>query len=213
LASAPSPAADLPPKQADPPPPEVSKKAILDDIQREAAEKENQRHSLEELKPRARALLLAESVARIQAGRTPFHDELRQLLKTHGPSAGSEIEKLCIRAGRDMPPEIKSAYYRGIRRIPPRMTRQAEIEFMRGCGLPEPVIFDYVARKVHMEELNRRGGPRDENEVRVKAARILLSSPVNTPQPNTTPDAASPADSPPVARAASLAPADPEHQP
>jgi hypothetical protein len=211
LASAPSPDADVQEKMADPPSPD-SKEAILDDIQREAAEKENQRQSLEDLKPRARALLFAEFVAKIQAGRTPFRNELQQTLKTYGPNAGGEIDKLCNEFGREMPPEIKSAYYRAIRRTPQRMTRQAEIEFMRGCGLPEPVILDYLANKVH-KTLNTRGGPRDENEVRVKAAQILLSVPVNTPHPSTTPDAPAPADSRPVARAASPPPADSEHQP
>jgi hypothetical protein len=165
-----------------PPDPEPSKEAILQDIQREAADREQQRQNMEELKPKARRLLFEETVARINATRKPFRDELREALKSFGPNAGSEIEVISSRYGREMPPEIKTAYNRTLNIAVRRLTRQEEVNFMRACGLPETVILDYLAHKLH-RTLNTRGGPRDENEVRVRAAQLLLSLPVVTPHP------------------------------
>ena len=70
----------------------------------------------------ARALLLAENVARIQSSRLPFRGQLRELLKAPGPNISAEIEDLCNRFGREMPPEIQATYYRALRSIPRRMT-------------------------------------------------------------------------------------------
>ncbi|MFO0910904.1 MAG: hypothetical protein U0794_21615 [Isosphaeraceae bacterium] len=164
---------------------EADKNAILDDIQREAAAIQNQRKDLEELKPRAQAMLAAEAITRIQADRTSFRDELRETLKVVGPDLGQRIDLVISRHGREAPPQVMAAYYRALRMAPKRMTRQGEIDLMRLAGLPEPMIFDFLANKLH-RTLNTRGGPRDENEVRVRAARLLLSYPL-APNPGNGP--------------------------
>jgi hypothetical protein len=157
---------------------DVSREDILRDIRREADEEDARRDELERLKPRAQALLMAEAVARTNDSRIPFRNELRQLLLDLGDNAGGEIDRLCDTYGRDLPPEVRAAYYRTLRRAPSRMSRQASIDLMRSAGLPEPVILDYLAHGLH-KTINTRGGPRDADQVRVLAARALLSVPVS----------------------------------
>ena len=64
---------------------------------------------------------------------------------------------------------------------------------MRKIGLPEPVLLDFLAHKVDQTR-NTRGGPRDDDEVRVRAARLLLTYPLPVPPPaKAAPKAAAPA--------------------
>jgi hypothetical protein len=176
-ASDPRPAAGTENVAAEKEEPEPTKDDILRDIRNEAAEKRAELQDMEELKPRARALLLGETMAKIQAGREPFHSELRAVLKTMGSLAGPEIERLSEQHGRETPPEVEVAYYRALRSAPNRMSRKDEVELMRSLGLPEPVILDKLCHLLH-KTINTRGGPRDPNEVRVRAARLLLSFPI-----------------------------------
>jgi hypothetical protein len=177
---------------ANPGPEDVSRDEILRDIQREADEANARREQMEQLKPRAQALLAAEAVARIQEDRVPFRNELRQLIAERGNDAGPEIDRLCDTYGRDTPPETRAAYHRALRSTPARLTRQGMVELMRSAGLPEPVILDYLAHGLH-KTLNSRGGPRDEDEVRVRAGRLLLQFPVSTAKrPPQKPAVASP---------------------
>ena len=77
---------------------DTNKEEILDDIRREADLKQAEQKEMAEMKPKARALLLAENVARIQSIRLPFRGELRVLLKAPGPNISAEIEDLCNRS-------------------------------------------------------------------------------------------------------------------
>lgn len=158
---------------------DVSRDDILRDIQREADEKTANFENLERLKPRAQALLAVETVERINGQRIPFRNDLRQLLKERGVRAGKEIDSLCDQYGRDTPQEIKSSFYRALMRIPTRMSRPEKVEMMRMYGIPEPTILDTIARDLH-KTMNTRGGPRDEEEVRVRAAWFLLNIPVGS---------------------------------
>lgn len=160
-----------------PPVAEPSKEEILRDIQREADEKAAQRHNLADLKPRARRLLQAEAVAKIQADRVPFRNDLRQILKQRGDDSGPEIDRLCTQYGRTMLPEVRKAYNRALAFGPTRANRQWMVETMRAVGIPEPVILDYLANKLD-KSINTRGGPRDQDGVRILAAKTLLGIPV-----------------------------------
>ena len=195
-ASAPTAARSSPPvfveavAEPEPPAPEreaaadtVSKDEILRDIKREADERDAQREDMERIKPRAQAILAAEArtaaVARIGEERIPFRNELRQVLKEGGNEAGPEIDRLCDQFERDTRPELRSAYLKTIFRISSRMPRELKVEKMRAFAIPEPMILDAIANEFH-RTMNSRGGPRDENEVRVRAARELLKYPVAT---------------------------------
>lgn len=160
---------------------EVSKDEILQDIKREADRKDAHREEMERLKPRAEGLLAAEAIAaaaaRIGEERAPFLIELKKLLKELGNNAGTEIDQLCDQFERNPRPEIRSAYLKTIYRISSRMSREMKVEKMRSFGIPEPMILDSIANELH-RTMNSRGGPRDENEVRVRAAKELLKYPV-----------------------------------
>ncbi len=189
-----TPPADPVPASSENPPTE----AILRDIQREAEQKGAQQEELERLKPQAQALLAAEAVARVQEERAPFREELRQLVKDMGTNAGPEINRICDQYGRESPPGAQETYRRLLRVSSPRMTRQATVDLMRACGIPEPLILDHLAHQFH-KLLNTRGGPRDTHEVRVFAARALLAIPLPpTRKPATRPTAGQPAASVPA---------------
>jgi hypothetical protein len=157
----------------------ASREEILRDIQREADEKGARRDEIERIKPQAGAMLFSELLAKVQEERMPFRNELRQLLAQWGDSAGRAIDELCDNYGREPLPEVRRAYSRARRTSSTRMSRQATVDLLRSIGLPEPAILDYLAHDLH-KHINTRGGPRDEDEVRVRAARLLLSLPLPT---------------------------------
>lgn len=190
----PGPQGDRPGEESNPAG-EITKEEVLNDIEREAAQAKEQQKNLEELKPKARAMLLAETLARVQASRTPFRNELREALRAFGPNAGPEIDRICSQFGREMIPETKLVYYRAQRSVPKRMTRADEVNFMRACGLPEPVILDFLAHKLH-KTINTRGGPRDENGVRINAAQMLLGIPLPVTRANAQPPGVEPSADP-----------------
>jgi hypothetical protein len=172
--------------------PEMTKEEILRDIEREAQQHEAERQDLADLKPRANALLIGESIAKIQGKRVPFRNELQEALKNLGATAGTEIDRLCSEYGRDVPEVVRAFYERAKRRFPARITLREEVELMRSFGIPEPVLLDFLAHKLH-NTMNTRGGPRDENEVRVRAAQQLLAIPVSALHTVSTPPPLPPA--------------------
>lgn len=187
-----SPFDDLPATEEDgarDPAPEMGRDDILGDIQREAANKEAQIKDLQDLKPRAQAMIFAEALNRVNASRVAFRSEIKKTLKSEGDDVGREIERLCQQYGREPLPEVKKYYLRSLRSFPPRTSTAAQIEFLRRCGMPEPALLDFLAHKEH-RKINTRGGPRDENEVRARAAKLLLSFPVTPAKPGESAGAA-----------------------
>lgn len=181
--------------------PEASKEEILQDIERESREKAGQRRDLTTLKNQARALAVADTLAKAEARRTSFHDDLRKAIKDLGKNAGPEIEKLCARHGRDTLKDVWATYRHALRLAPRAYTSRWKVEMMRSVGLPETLILDDLAHGFH-KQLNSRGGPRDQNEVRVRAARELLSVPVAATRKPSAPAASTrPASIPPDGRA------------
>jgi hypothetical protein len=177
------------PLDADPPAesPPVSKEDILRDIQREADQVQADRNDREQLKPQAKARMLNENKVRIESTRLQFRKDLREVLKTYGNKAGPEIDRLCDQYGREVPEEIQERYVRAKRSFPPNLTRRAEIDRMRALGLPEPVLFDFLAHKID-KTMNSPKGPRNQFEVMVRAAQQLLSYPLpSSPRANPGP--------------------------
>ena len=181
----PDPAMTVPPAEAPAQEPkEVTEEEIRRDIQREADQIEAERKDKDLLKPQARAKMLDESLAKIEANRAAFRNAVREAIKTMGKLGGPEIDRLCDQFGRDTPQEVLMNYHRAKRIFPRQLTRQGEVEIMRGLGFPEPVILDFLAKKVDKSK-NSRGGPRTKEEVRVLAAKILLSFPLAAPSRST----------------------------
>ena len=160
----------------------VSKDDILRDIQREATEIDADRKNTNELKAHAKETLLAETLKSIQEKRVPFRNELRRANRELGGKAGPEIDRLCDEYGRETPAEVHALFTRMNRRagIAHNLDLPDLILRMRQIGLPEPVILDWICtNKIH-KSLNSPGGPRTEDEVRIRGAMLLLKYPVQT---------------------------------
>lgn len=105
--------------------------------------------------------------------RRQFIDELRMVLQVHGRLAGEEIERLSDRTGRTEDPALLMQARRVIAET--RMSQRSKLRRLRNLGVPETVILDYLANNLN-KNLGGRNGPRNRNEVWIKAAETLLKS-------------------------------------
>jgi len=161
--------------------PKVTKEQIMEGIQVEADQKKADQEDFKREMAQAKSREYHETFRKLQSDRPLFHNDLRRLLQELGDGAGVEINALCDRYGRTTLPEVHKVVVLALNRSAARLKREAKIELMRSLGVPEPVILDYLAKEQH-HNMNRRGGPRDSNEVRASAARILLAYPPSRPQ-------------------------------
>ncbi|SIO65443.1 hypothetical protein SAMN05444166_7696 [Singulisphaera sp. GP187] len=118
-------------------------------------------------------------IKKAEASRIPFHKALKDLLKSRRPNIGQDIEALCNEYGRSTLPEIRAHINKIVSTTYARSTLKVKVEMMRAWGYPETMIFDYVANGVD-RLLGTPGGPRDGDDVRVRAARILIAIPPPT---------------------------------
>jgi hypothetical protein len=175
---------------------------FAESLQREAQEKEAEIKEMGVLKQEAAYRELREVYQKAQDERDPFLKELRFRVLNLGMQAGPEIANLCKQFGRETSPVIRETVVRVLKRSV-RLSREAKIETMRRLGLPEPMILDYLSNELdHLR--GSREGPRDRNEVRVLAARILLKVPLtpSLPPPSVTAPAPGPAPRPGAAASA-----------
>ena len=112
--------------------------------------------------------------------RARFRDELKLALGLAGNQAGPEIDKLMQQYRYDGDADklnlASRTWFFG------RMPRQAKVRFIRSLGVPESVFLDFFA--VDLERLiGARNGPRDKNDVRVRAAKLVLSYDLPAPAP------------------------------
>ncbi|MHC5544774.1 hypothetical protein ACYOEI_41605, partial [Singulisphaera rosea] len=158
------------------PAPKITKEQVMADIRLEAEQKEAERRRIEAMRPRIQAQLAMEALRKIQDQRAPFHQELRAILRSPTEETGPRIESLCDQFGRTPFPEVKDEVSRRLKRSHAGLSRLARVEMMRSCGYPEPSILEYLSHESH-RNMKMRGGLRDEDDVWVHAARLLLSMP------------------------------------
>jgi len=103
--------------------------------------------------------------------RVKFRDELRAVLQEHGNQAGPEINQLAKRYSFDKDPERLIQATRVWRQA--RASQAAKVKTIRALELPEALILDFLSDDFHAK-VRTPGGPRNENEVRVRAANRLL---------------------------------------
>jgi hypothetical protein len=154
--------------------PTPSKEELDDQLRAEAAEKKAELNQLRDLKSQARSQVAAESLARVDEERGMFHDQLGQILHSRSSKAGKQIDDLCNQYGRTYDTERRAKVTYLLAHMPGRTTREVKVKFLRDMGVPEPAILDFLANELH-RYINSRNGPRDSNEVRVSAAKLLLS--------------------------------------
>jgi hypothetical protein len=101
-----------------------------------------------------------------------FREELAEVLRTSRNQAGPDIDKLAKRYdGETDPVHWAKAYQawfhsRGL-------TQSARVKYIRALEVPEAVILEFICAGLH-RQIGKRDGPRDENDVRVRAATQLL---------------------------------------
>jgi len=92
-------------------------------------------------------------------------------LRVQGSLAGPDIDKLTRRFGYD----VDSDKYQQAIKIwrSGKLSVQAKVRLIRSLELPESVILNFMSDELHLL-VRSRNGPRNENEVRVRAAQKLL---------------------------------------
>ena len=119
--------------------------------------------------------------------RPVIHGKLSQIIREYGRGAGPDIKALRERHGVDSIPEIVVPANRDLTGVAARLTTTERIRRMRQWGLPETMILDDLYEH-ERHDIGSRGGPRNEDEAMVYAARILLRHP--PPIPRTSPQPA-----------------------
>jgi hypothetical protein len=104
--------------------------------------------------------------------RVKFHEELREILAVHGKHAGEEIDQLVRRSQKLHDPRTFTRAKNVWGQL--RLSQQAKVDQIRALDICEAAILNFISDKLHVR-MRSPGGPRDANEVRVRAAQILLS--------------------------------------
>jgi len=154
--------------------PQPTQDQLLQDIQAEAAQKNADLKQRRDLKDRAREVVDAESQARVEDERAAFRRDLREAIKLSRKEAATQIDDLCNRYGRNYSDELRSKARFLLERYGGKMSREAKVRMLRFHGVPEPGILDFLANEIH-RSINSRNGPRDSSDVRIDAAKQLLS--------------------------------------
>ena len=154
--------------------PQPTQEQLLQDIQAEAAQKNADLKQRRDLKDHAREKIDAESQARVEDERAAFRRDLREAIKLSRKEAATQIDDLCNRYGRNYSDELRSKARFLLERYGGKMSREAKVRMLRFHGVPEPGILDFLANDIH-RSINSRNGPRDSSDVRIDAAKQLLS--------------------------------------
>jgi hypothetical protein len=107
-----------------------------------------------------------------------FRQELREVLQAKGNLAGPDIANLDKRYGYEGDRDTVLRAYQKWHFV--RGGEQEKVDYVRSLDLPETVILEFMCATIHAT-IGQRNGPRDGNEVRVRAARRLLKYPLPKP--------------------------------
>jgi len=154
--------------------PQPTQEQLLEDIQAEAAEKQAELKQLHDLKDRARDAVDAETQARVEDERAAFRRDLREAINLSRREAAAQIDTLCNRYGRNYSDDLRNKARYLLERFGGKMSREAKVRMLRLYGVPEAGILDFLANEIH-RMVNSRNGPRTSDEVRIDAAKQLLS--------------------------------------
>lgn len=106
--------------------------------------------------------------------RLRFHKEIEQHLQAKDGDAGKAILDLAVHSRTQRTPQLQSLMARAAARV----DRRARVSLLRTHDVPEPIILDdLIAAEV--KTIGSRRGPRNTREAILRAARFLLSVPVD----------------------------------
>ncbi len=140
---------------------------------REEAEREIHAESLrkaqelaENNREKARIALQQKSTEQVE-----FRESLRLLIDDKRPGIGDDINTLVRKYHRTVDSQVTARAYRV---WDSRLDRATKIDRLRALGYSETFILNLISDDLH-KLVRMRNGPRDEGDVRVRAAKILLS--------------------------------------
>ncbi len=113
--------------------------------------------------------------ARLHDDRVKFHEELRQILAANSKTIGDEIDDLAKRHRGDRDPRTY-AKARGLWRNP-RLPMPARANQLRSLDLSESDILNFISDNL-VAHMHSPRGVKDANDLRARAARLLLSCPL-----------------------------------
>jgi hypothetical protein len=116
---------------------------------------------------------------------TKFREELAEVVRSKGMRAGPDIANLDKRYAYQGDPIKAETAYQMWRLM--RTSEKAKVNKLRSLELPETKILEFMCSSLH-GTIGTRRGPRDENEVRVRAAMQLLKYPLGTANPGPSPE-------------------------
>ncbi len=127
-------------------------------------------------KAEAQAELLDRMRVRHHEDRVRFHEELQEIIKSASTKqAATEINTLVKRFGGMYDPRAVARAKKIWRDS--KVAQAVRVSQIRSLDIPEPVILDCISDNLH-EMRGTRNGPRDNYDVRVRAAKLLLKFPV-----------------------------------
>ena len=100
-----------------------------------------------------------------------FRHELSEVLRAHGNRAGPEIDNLAKRYGYESDPARFDKAFKAWRFS--RLSQHDKVKYIRSLELPETVILDFLSDDLNAKKRTREG-PRNDSEVRARAAATLL---------------------------------------
>ncbi|WP_165222644.1 hypothetical protein [Aquisphaera insulae] len=156
------------------PPPAPTREQLAEDLRDEAAERRADMARMKSVKARAKDEIAAETRGRVEEDRKEFRSELKTILQAGAPDMGGQIDALCDRFGRQYSPELRARVLYFLSHSGARMSREARARLIRSLGVPEPAVLDFLANELD-HSLNTRNGPRDRDNVRIQAAKQLLT--------------------------------------
>ena len=115
---------------------------------------------------------------------TKFREELAEVIRSKGMRAGPDIANLDKRYAYQGDPRRAEQAYQMWRLM--RTGERAKVHKLRDLELPETKILEFMCSSLH-GTIGTRKGPRDENEVRVRAAKQLLKYPLVAASPSPRP--------------------------
>ncbi|HEV3121278.1 MAG TPA: hypothetical protein VGY53_05225, partial [Isosphaeraceae bacterium] len=175
------------------PPEKVTAEDVWNDILREADRAKAERAKLDGMKPiwleedrreaeRRQNDLVTQAINKAEADRPRFRADLQRVLARFGDRSAPEIDRLMDRYDMEPPKAIEEYARNLVKQMAGRTSRQQHVDLLRMAGLPETRVLDYLCQW-EKRNLHARNGPRNEDEVLVRAARLLISVPVPPPRP------------------------------
>jgi hypothetical protein len=114
-----------------------------------------------------------------------FREELTEVIRSKGMRAGPDIANLDQRYAYQGDPVKAQTAYQMWRLMP--TSEKAKVHKLRSLELPETKILEFMCASLD-GTIGSRGGPRDQNEVRVRAAIQLLKYPLRKANPGPSPE-------------------------